>query len=169
VTTSDARENPYRTPQAAVAVPDGLEGVHYAGFWLRAFAWLIDQILIQAVFFVLGIALGVASAGPFFGAAPAEGSLASLIAYWGIGMLLDGSYYAVCWHELGGSLGHLAVGARVRDARGYADLSWPQCVVRYLGCFVSWLPLGLGFAWAGIDARKQAWHDKIAATVVVRI
>jgi uncharacterized RDD family membrane protein YckC len=167
--TSDARDNPYRAPQAAVAVPEGMEGVHYAGFWLRAFAWLIDQILIQAVFFVLGLALGLSSAGPFLGGDMADESLGFLIAYWVAGALLDGSYYAVCWHELGGSVGHLAVGARVRDARGYADLSWLQCVVRYLACFVSWLPLGLGFAWAGIDSRKQAWHDKIASTVVVRV
>jgi uncharacterized RDD family membrane protein YckC len=29
------------------------------------------------------------------------------------------------------------------------------------------LPLGLGFAWAAWDPRGQAWHDRIAGTVVV--
>jgi uncharacterized RDD family membrane protein YckC len=29
------------------------------------------------------------------------------------------------------------------------------------------LPLGLGFAWAARDPRGQAWHDRIAGTVVV--
>jgi uncharacterized RDD family membrane protein YckC len=26
----------------------------------------------------------------------------------------------------------------------------------------------LGYLWAGFDPRKQAWHDKMAKTVVVR-
>ncbi|HKF94921.1 MAG TPA: RDD family protein, partial [Gammaproteobacteria bacterium] len=29
-------------------------------------------------------------------------------------------------------------------------------------------PLGLGFLWIAFDKRKQGWHDKLAATVVVR-
>jgi uncharacterized RDD family membrane protein YckC len=28
---------------------------------------------------------------------------------------------------------------------------------------------GLGFLWIGFDHGKQAWHDKIAGTVVVRV
>jgi uncharacterized RDD family membrane protein YckC len=27
---------------------------------------------------------------------------------------------------------------------------------------------GLGFIWIAFDGAKQAWHDKIAGTVVVR-
>jgi uncharacterized RDD family membrane protein YckC len=30
------------------------------------------------------------------------------------------------------------------------------------------LPLGLGFLWIAFDKRKQAWHDKLAGTVVIR-
>jgi uncharacterized RDD family membrane protein YckC len=29
--------------------------------------------------------------------------------------------------------------------------------------------IGLGFFWIAFDAGKQAWHDKIAGTVVVRV
>jgi uncharacterized RDD family membrane protein YckC len=28
---------------------------------------------------------------------------------------------------------------------------------------------GLGFFWIAIDDNSQAWHDKIAGTVVVRV
>jgi uncharacterized RDD family membrane protein YckC len=28
---------------------------------------------------------------------------------------------------------------------------------------------GLGFIWIAFDDGKQAWHDKIAGTVVVRV
>ena len=43
-----------------------------------------------------------------------------------------------------------------------------QLVIRYLGYFVSTIPLGLGLLWVGFDRRKQGWHDKMANTVVVR-
>ena len=41
-------------------------------------------------------------------------------------------------------------------------------LVRYLGCYVSTIPLGLGLLRVGFDALKQGWHDKMAGTVGVR-
>jgi uncharacterized RDD family membrane protein YckC len=29
--------------------------------------------------------------------------------------------------------------------------------------------LGLGFIWIAVDAGHQAWHDKLAGTIVVRV
>jgi hypothetical protein len=37
-----------------------------------------------------------------------------------------------------------------------------------LGCLLSLVAAGLGFFWIAFDPEKQAWHDKIAGTVVVR-
>jgi uncharacterized RDD family membrane protein YckC len=34
---------------------------------------------------------------------------------------------------------------------------------------VSGFPFCLGFLWAGWDENKQAWHDKIVGTYVIRI
>jgi len=56
----------------------------------------------------------------------------------------------------------------VVDARTGGPLSVSQAILRYLGYFVSTIPLCLGLLWVGFDARKQGWHDKIAGTVVVR-
>jgi uncharacterized RDD family membrane protein YckC len=42
-------------------------------------------------------------------------------------------------------------------------------LVRSLASFFSALALFLGFFWAGWDREKQAWHDKIAGTMVVRL
>ena len=53
------------------------------------------------------------------------------------------------------------------DAKTGQPASPLQCIVRYLGYFVSALPLGLGFIWVAFDKRKQGWHDKIARTLVV--
>lgn len=43
-----------------------------------------------------------------------------------------------------------------------------QSVVRYLGYFLSFLPLCLGFIWIYFDKKKQGFHDKIAGTVVIK-
>ena len=43
-----------------------------------------------------------------------------------------------------------------------------QLIGRYLGYYVSMIPLCLGLIWVAFDARKQGWHDKLAGTVVVR-
>ena len=40
--------------------------------------------------------------------------------------------------------------------------------MRYLGYYVSIIPLFLGLIAVAFDPRKQGWHDKLAGTVVVR-
>jgi len=55
----------------------------------------------------------------------------------------------------------------VVDADSAKPLSIAQAVLRYLGYYISALPLGLGFFWIAWDKRKQGFHDKIANTVVL--
>lgn len=167
--TTGADENPYRAPSATIAAP-GIEGaVVYAGFWRRLLAWVIDQVALQIA---LGLMRAIASLAllRMQEGSPSSGAgVALAIVFIAGSTLIGAAYFIVCWHQLQGSLGHLAVGARVRDASGYGDLTWLQCAVRYLGCLAAWLPIGFGFIWAAFDARKQGWHDKIASTVVVRV
>ncbi len=40
--------------------------------------------------------------------------------------------------------------------------------VKYLGYYLSAIPLLLGFVWVAFDKRKQGFHDKLAGTFVVR-
>jgi uncharacterized RDD family membrane protein YckC len=40
--------------------------------------------------------------------------------------------------------------------------------LRYVGYWVVWITLFIGFIWVAFDGRKQGWHDKIAGTLVVR-
>jgi uncharacterized RDD family membrane protein YckC len=57
---------------------------------------------------------------------------------------------------------------KVVDAKSGGPLTLGQSLIRYLGYYVSTIPLGLGLIWVGIDAKKQGWHDKMAGTVVIR-
>jgi uncharacterized RDD family membrane protein YckC len=73
----------------------------------------------------------------------------------------------VLWVRFLGTPGKLLLGCQVVDADTLQPMSVKQSVIRYLGYFVSILPLGLGLLWVARDARKQGFHDKIANTVVV--
>jgi uncharacterized RDD family membrane protein YckC len=64
--------------------------------------------------------------------------------------------------------GKIAIDARIVDATTGEKPSTGQLIGRYLGYYVSTIPLLLGFVWVAFDPRKQGWHDKLAGTVVVR-
>ena len=65
--------------------------------------------------------------------------------------------------------GKMAIHAQIVDARTLGRPTLGQLVIRYLGYFVSTIPLCLGLMWVGFDRRKQGWHDKLADTVVIRV
>ena len=71
------------------------------------------------------------------------------------------------WKYRGATPGKMAISAKIVDAETGGPPSTGKLVVRYVAYLVSMLPLFLGFVWIGIDRRKQAFHDKIAGTVVV--
>jgi uncharacterized RDD family membrane protein YckC len=77
------------------------------------------------------------------------------------------AYGAVLWKLRGATIGSIILGLKVVRADG-RELDWATVIVRALGCFLSLAPAGLGFLWVAFDAEKQAWHDKIAGTWVVR-
>ncbi|HEY9198479.1 MAG TPA: RDD family protein [Gammaproteobacteria bacterium] len=71
------------------------------------------------------------------------------------------------WWRLQGTPGKLLLGCRIVDARSGGHPQLWQALVRLLGYALSALPLGLGFLWMIRDTRHQAWHDKLARTLVV--
>ena len=73
------------------------------------------------------------------------------------------------WAKKQATPGKMAVSARIVDAETGGKPSKKQCVGRYFAYFLSAIPLGLGFLWVAFDPKKQAWHDKLAGTVVVKV
>jgi len=113
-----------------------------AGFWIRIVALMLDA-------FIVAIVVGV-----FHHKADVE-------------LLLLAIYGAVMWKLRGATVGGIVFDMQVvrQDAR---EIDWVTAFVRALSCFLSLAPAGLGFLWIAFDGEKQAWHDKIAGTVVVR-
>jgi uncharacterized RDD family membrane protein YckC len=73
----------------------------------------------------------------------------------------------VLWRFWGATPGKMAVAAKIVDARTGGPASTVRLVVRFFAYLASIIPFFLGFVWIAIDRRKQAWHDKIAGTLVV--
>lgn len=132
---------------------NAVTGPQYAGFWRRVGASLIDTVIYSLL---IGLVLGPSFVNAQLFSLP--GMLNTLLA-----LVLT----VVLWVRFLGTPGKLLLGCQVVDADTLQPMSVKQSVIRYLGYFVSILPLGLGLLWVARDARKQGFHDKIANTVVV--
>lgn len=135
--------------------------LEYVGFWARVGASLIDTLLMCLITLpLLHVIYGAAYwENTSFLAGPAD----FLISY-----VLPAVVILLLWNKISTTPGKMAVGAIIVDARTGGRPTPQQLFVRYIGYFVSTLPLFLGLIWVGFDSRKQGWHDKMAGTVVVR-
>lgn len=142
----------------------------YAGFWLRVVAIIIDGLVFSPI--------TLASWLLQHWAQNAEQNSLSPAAMIGIGLLLiaDGLFIIVArwlyfalmesspWQA---TLGKKALGLRVTGMDGQR-IGFGRATGRYFGKFISAIPLGIGFMMAGWTERKQALHDLIAGTLVIR-
>lgn len=81
--------------------------------------------------------------------------------------LLWGMYFVGFTAVCGQTPGKRIMGLHVVNENG-SPVDWDAASIRFfIGYPVSLLPLGLGFYWALVDKNNQAWHDKIAGTLVI--
>jgi len=138
------------------------EQLEYVGFWPRLGASIIDGILIVAITFP--ILVGYYGWSYF---TPESGFIAGPVDFI-ISWVLPCVATLLFWSYKQATPGKMAVSARIVDASTGHPAGLGQLVIRYLGYFVSMIPLFLGYIWVAFDDRKQGWHDKMAGTVVVR-
>lgn len=125
----------------------------YAGFWRRVGASLIDGVIYSVV---MGLLLGPALMN------------ASLLTVEGVLRMVVVLLITVgLWLKFLGTPGKLLLECQVVDADTFLPMSSKQAALRYVAYLASILPLMLGFLWVARDERKQAFHDKIANTVVL--
>jgi len=169
VTATAAASAPvYTAPDTTLAA--ALAPVRYAGFWLRFLAAIIDAILVNIVLWpilmALGGGLGVAGDAarlPVFGVqliAGSAGFALGVVAKWLYEALMVSSSRQA-------TIGKMAIGLQVTDEYG-APISFGRASGRFFAKYVSMLTLFIGYIMAGFTARKQALHDMIAGTLVVR-
>jgi uncharacterized RDD family membrane protein YckC len=137
-------EQTFAAPEAAGTSIDAR-----AGFWMRFAAALIDGVILGVISTILQLGLHTA------------GSV--------LGILVGLAYYTYLEGESGQTIGKRAVGIRVVDIGGGGAIGFSRAFLRYIGRYLSAIPIFLGYFWMLWDPQKQTWHDKIANSVVVPV
>lgn len=134
---------PSQRPSEAGAVRQE-PAVEYMGFWIRFLAMIVDGVIVSIITIVLSLAF------PYVG-------------------ILGGWVYHTLFIGLKGQTpGKMALGIKVINERGEVPGLGYAALREIPGKIISGIVILLGFIWVAFDSRKQAWHDKIARTYVVR-
>jgi uncharacterized RDD family membrane protein YckC len=155
--------------QAPIARP-----VAYAGFWLRFVAWFIDRIVLQFAGSIITLPFA-ASVGirEFLRTHPTSPEdfiplFENMRKFFLIILALEWLYYALlessAWQA---TLGKKALGLEVTDLAG-VRITFGRATGRYFARYISFFTIGIGYIMAGFTQKKQALHDMIAGTLVIR-
>jgi len=157
--------------------------IYYAGFWRRFGAFFIDTMLCNIILLFLDWIFLASIASAFLAAQATDRDVAttalttaltratvqlaavqrpifSIISNWLYFTLFESS-------SLQATPGKMALGIIVTDLSGNR-ISFARANGRYWGKLVSALTLGIGFIMAGFTRKKQALHDIMAGTLVVK-
>ncbi|NND43769.1 MAG: RDD family protein, partial [Xanthomonadales bacterium] len=116
----------------------------YAGFWVRVGATFIDVAIIMVV--VTPITLKIYGAEYWTNTRLIIGGWDFLVNW-----VLPAIAIVLFWHYKSATPGKMMLRLYIADADSGGKPSTRQLVIRYLGYFVSTLPLCLGLVWVGID------------------
>lgn len=148
-------------PAAPSNRPGPMPGYHYAGFWVRFLALLLDAVLLGIFTAVLTPVWGpqVTVTGTTFQVNAQTNAITTLV-----GLV----YFTAFWSWRGQTVGMIPFNMQVVGVADGKKIDVVRALLRYVGFVISIIPLFLGLIWAAFDSRKQGWHDKIAGTVVIR-
>ena len=160
----------------------------YGGFWIRFVAYFVDSLIVGIPMTVI-ILIAVFAFGAFGGLSvlknlPANpdpdqiqqqiapmigailGAYALVIA---CGIVIGWLYFALMESSpRQATFGKAMLNLRVTDANGNR-LSFAHASGRFFSKIITGMvPFGIGYIMAGFTAKKQALHDFIASTVVIR-
>lgn len=156
-------------PGCAVLQPrQAPTNVAYAGFWLRCVAWIIDAIVLGVLGGVLMVPFGGIQLHHLLSGHPLHPEEFFPVHGWFVLQTMHWIYYAFLESSIWqATLGKKALGLEVTDMYGQR-VSFGRATGRFAARYLSIMTLGIGFILAGITAKKQALHDMIASTLVIR-
>jgi uncharacterized RDD family membrane protein YckC len=166
---------------APVAPSAAILPAPYAGFWLRVVAYLIDSAIMGVAFgSIVAIMLATVGVRFFRGVAPGVYDQAPNpmlpAAVLGVILVLLPVTIVVTWiyfaamessaHQ--GTLGKMALGLFVTDVHG-RQVSFGRATGRFFAKFITGLiPFFIGYIMAGFTEKRQALHDMIAGSLVLK-
>jgi len=155
------------------AIPLGYGGyaaygqIVYAGFWLRFCAAFIDALITGIGGGIVGGFVGAIAGGT--GSGPGSANWAGVSAAIQIlGLVVAWLYSALMESSASqATLGKMAMGLRATDMEGNR-ISFARATGRHFAKLLSMIILFIGYMLAGWTEKKQALHDMLAGTLVVR-
>ena len=131
----------------------------YCGVWRRCAANFLDGIILGMAYeLVHAVLLAIASL---------TGTAYLGFSDWMLSTIIFWTYMIWFKSYQSATPGYNIFGIRIISING-TQISIKQIIVRTISSFFSAIPLGLGYIWIAIDANRQAWHDKIAGTYVIK-
>lgn len=163
------RKTPALSPLMTATHDSSIHAVRHAGFWLRAVAFLIDWIVANIVALVIVVPfaflIGLAMAGS---ASNAELENIGAVFGYAVGAIISWLYFTIFessqWQA---TPGKKVLGLKVVDPNGHA-IGFGRANGRYWAKILSGITLLVGYFMAGFTEKKQALHDLIAETYVVK-
>lgn len=148
---------------------------NYGGFWRRTAAALIDQGILWCLYATVMIAgiviLSVGYGGyafPWEHQAVMNAASRWMLAHQLLCITINATYFIYFHGAKGQTPGKMLLRLKVVQASG-DEMTYGVAFLRWVGYLVSSVFLFVGYLWVAFDKRKQGWHDKIAATVVVSL
>lgn len=131
--------------------------LEYAGFWIRFGAYIIDLLGMWGIAFAVGLVLSL-----MFGESVLDGSNMVWVYF---PYVIYNAFALSIWST---TFGKYLYGLRVFSEKK-EDLNFKTALTRsLLQPFSALLFFGMGYWNMNKNDKKQAWHDKIAKTMVVR-
>jgi len=138
------------------------EGLNLSSLQKRGWAFLIDEFIISIIFFIIFWEAVFASKD----LESISYAINSLMIYL---ILLKIIYQTFFVYYYGATPGKMLLKIEVVEENDFQTPSFLISLNRAVGRIISEMLFYLGFAWAFLDPKRQAWHDKLAKTLVVDV
>ena len=152
--------------QVTVAEPD-VEPVELVGFWPRFGAYILDSIVMGAVYYLVlepaRLNLTVFNTG---NQAEVLALLKALGKQAAVQYAIEMVYCVTLTGAFGATLGKMAVNARIVPMDG-SKLGFGRALGRWLGTVVSRFTFGIGYLLIALREDRRALHDLMAGTRVI--
>jgi len=138
------------------------------GFWTRFAAAIVDLIVVGIPCWII---VAVAGAGAVMGGGRGGPSPAGMAGFGVAQMLIliiSLAYSIGLIGSRGQTVGMMALKIKVVPTTG-GEMTYGRATLRWVGSILSGAIVYLGYLWIAWDPDKQAWHDKIANTYVVKV
>lgn len=144
--------------------------MNYSGFGRRLVAVLLDAVILGVISGIIAAILGGILGGKAMNNGEASSSfIVGFVTFNNVvSIVLTIGYYVFYQAKMGQTLGKKVMGIKVVDAKGKTPGALTFFLREIVGKMVSGIILGIGYLMVLWDGKKQALHDKIASTYVVK-